>query len=263
MLSQTKYFIAQPSLLGLPWSILFSKIRKLGFDGIEVMFTKTVLRKLSYLIRLAKRNNLRITFHQPWEGEYSIINRMLWRLGVLPKNFERVAGLIPRSLKYPILVQSFRIEEAKENSNYMVQVFYSIKGKELPLYDLTRKIREAKVKVVFDILYYVEYYFKGLQHIPNNREVLLDVLLEGWKQLRRNTVEIHLYDFLPGKSFLSKNLMPGKGILPLAEFLKHLRKDNWSGRIVLEINPLQLYPNLETNLKRALHFVQRHTYESP
>ena len=263
-----KIFLAHPSLLGLPLEWIMKVAKKTGFDGIEWMMTTKVIQEYERIIRESAQLNIETTFHQPWE-EHHLLNNVLRTIRVLPK-FKTVSDVLPQGFNFPLVVHSapaptIHIEEVKTHPSFMIlEICHQFQeGETCPsLKSLIAEIKKNNLSIVFDVFYYLEYYFQG--KIPQNisAEKILRILKEGWNQLQENVVEIHYYDAIPGKGLISgKNLLPGTGILPLAKFLDYVRKSGWQGRIVLELNPVQLFLppwELKKKLRSAMEFTKEH-----
>ena len=243
LLERFKFFLAGPSLIGFRISKIFRIAKKVGYDGVEVLLTKHVIRNLDYVVQLAKEIGLELTFHQPWEGSYSIANRVLRGIEVLPKNFQHVSDLLPTDFSYPVVLQSWRLNEAKGRDNYMVQIIFDPKHEfeNPPLEILIEEVLKHKIKIAFDIWYYVEYFYGGMENVPRDEEEIFEVLIRGWSKLKTQVKEIHYYNFELGRGLFGKNLFFG-GILPIDRFMEYVGKSGWSGTVVFEVNPLEIYP---------------------
>ncbi|MCE5259017.1 MAG: sugar phosphate isomerase/epimerase [Chloroflexi bacterium] len=79
-------------------------------------------------------------------------------------------------------------------------------------------------------------------------------ILEGWRTVSSQVVNIHLSDYIPRpvpngsallRSLYSDHQLPGRGILPLDVFRRQLLAENYRGAVTFELSPLAL-PTLST-----------------
>jgi sugar phosphate isomerase/epimerase len=92
-------------------------------------------------------------------------------------------------------------------------------------------------------------------------------MIEGWAIVASRAANIHLSDCIPGaaplgsqllRSLLRDHQLPGKGILPLTQFMGQLRAQPYTGVLTIEVSPvaLQIYApvKLYRNLSALVQF---------
>lgn len=81
--------------------------------------------------------------------------------------------------------------------------------------------------------------------------------VDAYERLKARVVHVHLSDF-DGK----EHLLPEQGHLPLAEFLRRLKRDGYQGAVSLELRPEVLQAEEEeqalVHLQRAIAFCREH-----
>ncbi|PLX20123.1 MAG: hypothetical protein C0601_00155, partial [Candidatus Muiribacterium halophilum] len=77
-------------------------------------------------------------------------------------------------------------------------------------------------------------------------------LLDFFDKAKSKIAHIHLSDFYP-----DEHIFPGKGRLKLKEFYNHIKKENFTGTLSLEVDPsaFENYKDKSTTLKELKSFL--------
>ncbi len=277
----TQVFIASATMCGMPYDPAFGLIKKLGFDGVELLLTKRMIRNREKILYRAFQHGLETTLHRWWHGP-ELSSRVLTRIRIFPKEGVRIQDVLPRDYFKQTVVSTYDWEERADIHPIMIQpsptgyasnvmpfdeMRQKLMQEEVPLMHWTQALGACmgqnildpevqgmanrmanatrKYRVAFDIGHWCEYRFHP-NAMPADSHVLLNTALDGFVDLQSQIDEIHIYDFRPDtKGGVSDiNLLPGDGIFPIAEFLKSVKVLGWKGRIVWEIHPLVILKNL-------------------
>lgn len=276
----TQVFISSATLCGMPYDLAFGLIKKMGFDGVELLLTRRLIRHRDDILYRAYQRGLETTLHRWWHGSAS--GRILTRLHIFSKEGLRIKDVLPRDYFKLTVVSTYNWDERTDNYKIMIQpapTGYAsdimpfeemrkiLKQEEVPLMDWTvalgahvglnildpetqesvNRMASAvrKHRVAFDIGHWCQYHFYP-GAMPSDPHTLLNTALNGFVDLQAQIDEIHIYDFRPdtkgGEN--GKNLFLGDGIFPVADFLRNVKALGWHGRVVWEIHPFVILKNL-------------------
>lgn len=213
-----------------PIWLVFWLAKKWGYDGVEILLTKRVIRNLendwSHIPHIGSRFDLELSFHQPWDIP-DMFQQLTVLLGVMPpaEQFESSLRGALKNIFDPVVVHSNRagcvpLEHAKKV--------------EFEVVDQTPLPKDAVV--VVDTLY-------SLTSVGLEAFNTIDAVVARWQGLiaSRPCSRLHLYNYRPdGGALTTKNRPPFDGVLPARELLK---MHDW-GVIVLELNPIVIILNL-------------------
>ncbi len=267
-------------MCGMPYDTAFKLIKKLGFDGVELLLTNRVIRNRQDILYRAFQHGLETTLHRWWHGSDS--GRILTRLRIFPKEGVRIENILPRDISKPTVVSTYNWDERMDIDDIMIQpaptgytrdvipfdeMRQRLMREEIPLMDWTVALgayagfnildpmvqenvnRMASImrkhRVAFDVGHWCQYRFYP-DAMPTDQHTLLKTAVEGFVDLQSQIDEIHLYDFHPSTKggVVGINLFPGNGIFPIAEFLNCVKTLGWTGMVVWEIHPLVILKNL-------------------
>lgn len=107
---ETQVFLSSPTLCGLPWSIAFPLVKKLGFDGLEILLTMRVIASQRRFHALEREYGLALTFHRWWRGK-ELSARILGRLRIFPAEGVRISHVLPRDFPWSVVVSTYNWEE--------------------------------------------------------------------------------------------------------------------------------------------------------
>lgn len=264
-----KFFLPDVSLYGLPFEYKIARIRKAGFDGVEVLASHRNRKRAGRIRALTTSLGLGLHWHQPWsyaENKTHWYNTLAHWFGMLEPSPYKFQAIVPpnRDCHEPIVAYADRFDEAESEENVWFQtctVLNRFGLHSLPLDIFREWCRETQPppKVVFDTQHYLEWHFgcTGVGRLPTNPYVLNEALLRGWKDFGPYVAEIHFNDFDPrlGNSN-GRNMLLGRGILRLDQFAKAMRNTGWQGTVVLEISPFHLFPYRLKTIRQQLEYAQ-------
>ena len=231
------------------------RVKEAGFSGIEVIITNRFRDYVWRCQNLAKELDLTLHFHQSWSADEDPTDwrfKVLGWVGYLPSSGYTLRNHIPREIdNYPVVINADRINEATRNLSfwYQTECIFQDSIPKLTFPEFVGLVKRYDLPVVFDTQHYLEYrlgHFRGLKYLPTVKTELMKLLEEGWKMLGQHTKEIHLNDWRPE----SRNVFPGTGIAPLAEFCQLVKSSGWNGYIVPEISPSIPIPHSKYTLDR-------------
>ena len=277
----TQVFLSSATMCGTPYNLAFELIKKLGFDGVELLLTNRVIRHRENILYGAFQHQLETTLHRWWHGP-ELSSRILTRLHIFPKEGVRIKDVLPRDDFQQVVVSTYSWDERVDNYKIMIQPAPTgYAGDVMPFEEIRQKLMQEEVplmhwaqalgacmgqnildpevqgmanrmasatrkhRVAFDVGHWCQYrFYPGA--MPADSHVLLNTALDGFVDLQSQIDEIHIYDFRPDTKggVAGINLFPGDGIFPIAEFLKSVKTLGWAGRIVWEIHPLVILKNL-------------------
>lgn len=236
MAKETRVMITSSSLWPMclvkgGWGFLVSELRKLGYEGIEFLFTQGFMRKHHFLLPQLEQAGLTVTGHLWWtqarSAEILRCLRIFPSLGKTPSDFT----LPP----IPTVVSSYQ----EEWLNQVTNPLYQLVSGTAPYSEQARRIREQRRRVVFDVAHALEYFFHG-KTIPTDMKELFQVALQLFSDLQKFIDEIHVYGFgveKDGAGFCNMNQTPTSSEFPILDFIAAIHRQGWKGRIVWEIDP--------------------------
>jgi len=256
----------------LRWA--FAKIKEAGFDGVELAVNwEVALRGAGYIRQLIDQFGLSVnTIHPPllrvpgWHYDEATLLRLIdlaqavgasavvWHT---PRTKDLCQGAGPDFLR---ALESARRRIGRSEIEITLEnpAIYTVEGWH---YVLTRNE---------DLRCFVDTHDLGLTfdtvHVGGSGQRVL----ASYETFNGRIVNIHLSDLrrlprsLPFPRLqmnLEHHQMPGTGMLPLVNLLRHLRRDGYQGLLTLEINPLAARiwwpPAVTRRLRAGLEFMQR------
>lgn len=221
---------------------VFRKIKRLGFDGVEILLTTHVLKNLQQVIDYAEEAGLLITFHDWWTNDIS--GRIFTRIGVFHPEGVTLAEVLPANFQHPVVVSTYRWENRDAVPYARIQ---PVSG--MPFEEQMAIIREEKRPLVFDVMHWMHYKYGNPLRFTSVGKLFDAVWREfyDWCDL---VEEIHIYNWKEASNRFSalrnQNVFPDEGHFLVLEFLLELENMRWADQgegkfpriICLEISPL-------------------------
>lgn len=261
------------TLYHLPLRIAFSLAHEAGFEGVELVFSlEIILRGVAYLRRLSQEYALPVlSVHPPvvpYPGQKSAAS-ILPRLIPLAEQLD--CPLIVLHVPKVATPQDRQWTEftdvllhAREHANPGVQIslenpgFFCRSDMHYILHD-ARRLRA-----------FADQYDLPLTFDTSHAGTSSYQLMEAYELLQGHVVNVHFSDLMPQRifpdwpplySFLKHHQMPGKGVLPLAEFVRHLLATGYSGTFTLEVSPTAIgawsLSRVREGLAKMVEFVRQ------
>lgn len=235
----------------------FEIAKKLKFDGIELVInSEYAFHKTSYIKRLSAKYDIPVlSIHCPLFAMPFLWPFKYW----LDKTF-RIADTLGAKLVviHPPYLKTYGTKSGIKLLNYLTK-----KQKEFPNIKITlenfkrsRKNKKEYINHLEELHELLEKYdFKftlDTTHLGYNK---LDPI-KSYKLFKKRTINIHFSDWANNH----QHLTPGKGILPLTQFLEQLKNDNYQGNLTLELifQPFVSYKKVYRETKKSINFIKRH-----
>ncbi len=233
------------SLFPLPLKSVLRKASRAGFDFVEVfLLGHWDGWRVDYFHAFASRLKLDLHFHQMWttessQAEEKRVNQVLTALGRLPPEGYNRNEWIPRSA-VPLVMYA---EEARDLGVVRDGVWFQAIACQKSLTDRSPRLGwveflritgEKNLPLVFDTMHFIEYLRNeaGIEHSRLAAPEILDEWSRFWNIFGSQVKEFHWNDFTD-----RRNLWPGKGTAPLAEFARMVTESGWDGCVVPEVRP--------------------------
>ncbi|MBI2889146.1 MAG: hypothetical protein HYY10_04485 [Candidatus Liptonbacteria bacterium] len=238
-----EYYLPHFSLCGLPFPISLRAAKRAGADGVEIhLVAKSMLEALRVAMH-ARAMGLGVHWHQGWslEEDYAklFLNKALDFFWQLPRSGYLLDGHIPPT-DDPAVIYVERVGEIGPTNNWWVQTacnFEAHPDTALTFERFLKVAEELNLGIVFDVQHVLEWVLrKDIADLPQNSTFLWTTLEYAWSRLHTRVREIHFTDTDPRKgSSAGRNVFPGEGILPLADFCAMVRESRWNGVVVPEV----------------------------
>lgn len=230
------------------------------YDGVEFFCSDS--RLLNRMVAIAKEHGLEAHVHQVWslKGSHAHLHNIIFgMMGMLaPSHWplrKHFAGVTA-----PSVVYASYWEEALGHKNYWLQTAAETSHGKLKITweEFVTAQQKYNLPVVLDTIHLLELMVgnPSVQFFPKDKRILREMFKSAWDQLGPMVKEIHLSDCVPGgDNTTERNLVPGKGKLPLAYFLSLVKDSGWGGVITPEVRlPLSLIfrPNRMRKYARML-----------
>jgi len=256
-----KVYLPYMKLFGYSF-ISLARIKAAGFDGVEIHIAGySNKERLLETIAKAHTLGLETRVHQAWSLEESPtfwFNHLLNLFGQLPRTGYTLAEHLPAD-DVPAVVYANRWGEVVGHDKWLLQtceVFDKDGNFKTSYKEFVRVVKTHDLGVVFDTQHVLEFMLNlhGVEGLPTDKEKLLELLIKAWDDLGPYVREIHLNDSNPRLGHhKGRNVFLGTGILPLKEFVRHVKQSGWNGIVTPEMSPLKLLKPGE--LERLRHTV--------
>ena len=242
------------SLFGLPIKIAMERVKRAGFQGIEILITNCFRDYIWRCQYFAQELDLTLHFHQAWSADEDPTDwkfKVLEWVGYLPTSGYTLKNHVPMEISDPVVISADRINQTTKRSNFWYQTdcIFRDSMPQVTFPEFVRSVKKHNLPVVFDTQHYLEYrlgYFRDLKYLPTKKSDLMKLLEEGWAIFGQHAKEIHLNDWTP----VSRNVFPGTGVAPLKEFCRLVKSTGWDGYIVPEIGPRIPIPHSLDTMRR-------------
>ncbi len=238
----------QPLPHVLPDWLAWRMLRSYGFDGLEVLLTKQVLRDPYAVANTAAHAGLRTVFHRWWptRGEGDVKGG--WHNTyvtpyLFPAGDVRLEDALPQDFGLPVVTCTYSRASLDEHVALRhARLQPTITGMEvIPFDELKGWIRAHKARVVFDVGHWLQYLYWP-KPVTRPRALLHADLVGEFMEFRDQIDELHVYDVAEFTA-TGMNRFPGDGMLDIPTFLYHVKRSGWQGQITWEINPFQVFPH--------------------
>ncbi len=228
-----------------PAKWLFEHVYQAGFNGVEILLTKHVLRNLQDLTDEALLAGLDVSFHRWWPTGGDGWHNKLVTPYLFPDAETRIWDVLPDDFPDDVVVSS---HDATSKDEY----FFLEHGLFQPtptgvefegFAKLKRWMHERQTRLVFDVGHWLQCaYWPGCPDIYRHGQAhLLQCLTDEFSDWRHQVDEIHVYG-IEKFDASSMNRWPWNSPrLDVGAFLDHVHASGWKGRVVWEIHPFQLF----------------------
>jgi sugar phosphate isomerase/epimerase len=237
----------------MPFSLKksFQMASELGFDGVELVINGEYwFHKIDFIKDLSNKFNMPIlSVHCPLVMSF-LFKSKTW----VDKTFE-IANVLEAEL---VVIHS-----------HMLKPFYSKDGLDLLNYLKRKRDNYPNIKITLENFRYSQKNkFDNLEDLAKisekyNYDLTFDTthvgftdyeLLSVYNLFRPNMQNIHFSDWKDSH----EHLVPGRGILPLVELLKKLKKDEYNGLLTLELLflPFATYKKAYQSSKDSISFIK-------
>jgi sugar phosphate isomerase/epimerase len=260
------------ALYHLPLRTTFALAHEAGFAGVELVYCPEIaLRGTAPIQRLSEEYSLPVLTVHPSVVPYPGLGRvgqLLPRLVSLAEDLDcrlvvlhvpRVSALEePRGKEF---VAALLRERERSNSTLQIAVenpgFYQPSDARFVLHDVSR-LRELVDRYDLAVTFDTSHAGTSPYGVLGAYDILHDrVVNVHFSDLRSQRI---FPDWRPLRTVLSHHQMPGEGVLPLAEFVRELVGDSYTGIFTLEVSPIAIQAwNLAKTrqiLSRAVRFVR-------
>jgi len=264
---KNKILLATGSLYNYGLSRVFKFASESGFDGIELVIDDCWdTRQVNYLKSLVKFYNLPIfSVHSAMEFVNSF--------GADPKEKLNKSIALAKEIDTPILVVHPSIAKQPEFYLWFQKSFADLEKQARNVKLAVENMPKAHQKDNNSKMVFENY---DLEEFSSFNQINLDIshlattdqnLLSVLDKIKSKLIQIHLSDSKRCKdpdrvdSLIDDHLIPGKGILPLKEFLNKLSKTNFKGNIVIELIPENINAGqsdtiIVDSLKKSIEYVK-------
>ena len=265
--------VSTGSLYHFPLRVAFSLARDVGCEGVELVpGPETILRGAAYVRQLSREYRLPVlSVHPPiipYLGRGRTAHTMPWLVSLAEQIGCDVVVLhtpkatTPDEARWSEFVEVLLRTRDRAKVGLRISLenpgFFWESDARYVLHDM-RKLRA-----------FADHYDLPLTFDTAHAGSSPHELLEAWALFDGRVVNVHFSDLKhrrivpdwpPLYTLFRHHQMPGKGVLPLKEFVRALLKAGYSGIVTLEISPTALGAwspsRVRTGLARAVNFVRR------
>lgn len=251
-----------PGKLREPYGSL-QAIKAAGWDGVEIHLIGSLrsLPALATAVGEATELGLEYRFHQGWSwrtGQRNFANVLLKLLGALVPDDETLQEQTRNAMAFggPVVVYGNHLVGAPEG-NLPGCIFQTasehVDGHAYAMsYDefVSRLPAAPKAGIAFDTQHYLEW-VNNLETVEGLPNMLRSPgqFQQFWNEFGHQVVELHWNDADPSRGRdRGRNVIPGRGGIPLHEMARIVRKSGWNGIVVPEVNRIYLGSRLSTQI---------------
>ena len=261
------------ALYHLPLRTVFALAHEAGFEGLELVYSPEVaLRGAAPIRRLSQEYSLPVLSVHPSVVPYPGYNRAAH---ILP----RLVSLA-QELECPLVVVHTPKVSALEEPKGKEYIKVLLRERERGKSTLRIAVENAGFYRPSDTRFILHNVFQ-LRALAERYDLPLTLdtahagtspygVLGSYDALRGRLVNVHFSDFRRRRilldwhalhTVLSHHQMPGKGVLPLAEFVRRLLADGYAGILTLEVSPTAIHAwdlaQTRQMLVQAIQFVRQ------
>jgi sugar phosphate isomerase/epimerase len=219
--------------------LILRSLKKVGVDGLELLAPSVTADKdIGKIKEIIKKYDLPVlSIHQSNSNIKSISLSEIEKLCILAKNFSaKVVTLHSDTLGDKLFDKSFILNLKEFQTKYELQFgienmpkspFSILKPYTYEPAKFSSLINNSGLNITLDTTHLGQVNSSICKFYAENKEKIINIHLSDYKISKLNRVLLLSND---------THLPLTKGELPIAEFLKLLKKDNYNGLITMEIN---------------------------
>jgi hypothetical protein len=230
-------------------------IKKAGFDTVELLLAGWILKNPQLARIMAEDAELEVRFHVAWtkltSSEQTLFWKFVWQVltlkGWLPEASSTFDQMVPPEIRSDVVVYADNILDGLK-SNHVVQTMSVLSGNDFRLSRSAAEqcLMDSPQRMVFDTYHNLHYRQDGDEILRTcDSDVLLGLLVSDFNRWRTRIDEIHIQDW---SAVAGRSVHPGKGKLPLRQFLRHAINQGWEG--ILTPERKTIWFNCEDETKR-------------
>lgn len=218
--------------------IIFSSLKKAGIEGAELAATTCLSEQnIKIIKKMFEKYHLKIfSIHQSHDTYLAINYNEIERLCKIANKFSAHVivlhiNVIKNKLSDKTFVNSLKNLQEKYNVSFALENVskspFTLAKETHKTLEFSQIVNPTGFNITFDTTHLGETGENICEFYLKNKEKIINIHLSDYKRTWQNKLL-----FLTNGT----HLPPGEGKLPILDFLKTLKKENYSGLITMEIN---------------------------
>jgi sugar phosphate isomerase/epimerase len=221
-----------------PIDHIFSELKKSGVDGLEIIALTNLSKETVQLVKgLIQKNNLKVhSIHQTTDAFLRITLSEIERLCKIANDFSAKTIVLhinafKENMSSKIFADNLKSLQKKHQVEFAVEnVFrtpFTMDPKTYKTNDFSQTVKKMELNMTFDTTHTGQTGENICKFYEINKERIINIHLSDYKKDWQNKI----FSLTKGT-----HLPLGQGELPIIDFLKLLKKENYQGVITMEIN---------------------------